>query len=82
MAANSLPKDIANINVSLAKISQKLDTDYTAITRIDAQCKDHEVRITKLETVGSTAFLTLSRIGLVLLNCATLLVAILALLKK
>ena len=72
---------IMQLTKDVAEIKQKLDTDYSRIAFVDNSVRDHETRLSRLETERSTNLRNLMGFVQYFLTLATLAVSIFAILK-
>ena len=82
MDQHTVTECIMTIREDVAKIKQKLDTDYTLIHSLADTVSSHEARISRMETSRKSVLSTLAVVATIALNAATLCLAILALIKK
>ena len=82
MDQHTVTECIMTIREDVAKIKQKLDTDYTLIHSLADTVSSHETRISRMETSRKSVLSTLAVVATIALDVVTLSLAILALLKK
>ena len=82
MDQHTVTECIMTIREDVAKIKQKLDTDYTLIRSMAETVASHESRISRMEASRKSVMSTLAVVGTIVLDVVTLFLAILALLKK
>lgn len=82
MDQHTVTECIMTIREDVAKIKQKLDTDYTLIRSMAETVSSHESRISRMEASRKSVMSTLAVVGTIVLDVVTLSLAIIALLKK
>lgn len=82
MDQHTVTECIMTIREDVAKIKQKLDTDYTLIHSLADTVSSHEIRISRMETSRKSVLSTLAVVATIALDVVTLCLAILALIKK
>ncbi len=78
----SITENIIKLREDVASIKQKLDTDYASINGFAESIKDHERRISHLETDALSTRRNWALIGTLLFNLLTLAVAVLSIIHK
>ena len=82
MDQHTVTECIMTIREDVAKIKQKLDTDYTLIHSLADTVSSHEARISQMETSRKSVLSTLAVVATIALDVVTLSLAIIALLQK
>lgn len=82
MDQHTVTECIMTIREDVAKIKQKLDTDYTLIHSLADTVSSHERRISRMETSRKSVLSTLAVVATIALDVVTLSLAIIALLQK
>jgi hypothetical protein len=82
MDQSQITSCILQLSKDVAAIKQKLDTDYSRLASMDASVKDHEVRISRMETEWKTSLRNASGVIQTLLAIAALATSIVALVYK
>ena len=82
MDQHTVTECIMTIREDVAKIKQKLDTDYTLIHSLADTVSSHEARISRMETSRKSVLSTLAVVATIALDVVTLSLAIIALLQK
>lgn len=77
-----ITENIIRLREDVAEIKQKLNSDFADLHALTVAIKDHEKRLTHLETERSSSKQWLAIIGTVIFNLLTLSVAIASLAKN